>query len=151
MTNYVAKAAMLIRKPAAEVYEAFVDPAITSRFWFTEGSARLDAGEPVTWTWEMHGASAEVTVDALEPNRRIAIRWGEGDQSTPVEWTFSDRSDQETFIEVENAGLATVDDLVGATEGFTLVLANAKAWLEHGLALNLVADRFPADVAVADS
>jgi hypothetical protein len=33
--------------------------------------------------------------------------------------------------------------VVSSTEGFTLVLAGAKAWLEHGLALNLVWDRFP--------
>jgi uncharacterized protein YndB with AHSA1/START domain len=38
----VAKAAMLIRKPVAEVFEAFIDPAITSRFWFTKSSGRLE-------------------------------------------------------------------------------------------------------------
>lgn len=32
----VAKAEMLIRKPVAEVFEAFVNPAITSKFWFTK-------------------------------------------------------------------------------------------------------------------
>ena len=32
---------------------------------------------------------------------------------------------------------------VGATEGFSFVLAGAKALLEHGLQLNLVPDRFP--------
>lgn len=30
-----------------------------------------------------------------------------------------------------------------ATEGFAFVLAGAKAWLEHGVELNLVRDRFP--------
>ncbi len=29
---------MLIRKPVAEVFEAFVNPDITSKFWFTKGS-----------------------------------------------------------------------------------------------------------------
>jgi uncharacterized protein YndB with AHSA1/START domain len=144
-TGYTARAAMLIRKPVAEVYEAFVDPAVTSRFWFTDGSARLDAGQPVTWAWAMLGATAEVTVTALEPNRRIAIRWGEGEDTTPVEWTFTDRGDQGTFVEIENAGLATLDELVAGTEGFTLVLANCKAELEHSLQLGLVADRFPPD------
>jgi hypothetical protein len=33
--------------------------------------------------------------------------------------------------------------VTGSTEGFTLVLAGAKAYLEHGLQLKLVADRFP--------
>jgi uncharacterized protein YndB with AHSA1/START domain len=31
----VAKAQLLIRKPVAEVFEALLDPAITSRFWFS--------------------------------------------------------------------------------------------------------------------
>jgi uncharacterized protein YndB with AHSA1/START domain len=39
-----AKAEMLIRRPVSEVFEAFVDPAITSKFWFTRGSGRLEAG-----------------------------------------------------------------------------------------------------------
>jgi len=45
----VAKAEMLIRKPVAEVFEAFVNPAITSKFWFSKGSGRLEAGEQVQW------------------------------------------------------------------------------------------------------
>lgn len=42
----IAKAEMLIRKPAAEVFAAFVDPAITANFWFTKGSGRLEPGTP---------------------------------------------------------------------------------------------------------
>ena len=38
----IAKAEMLIRKPVAEVFEAFVDPEITRKFWF---SGRLEAGK----------------------------------------------------------------------------------------------------------
>ena len=45
----VAKAEMLIRKPVAEVFEAFVNPATMSKFWFTKGSDRLEAGKQVTW------------------------------------------------------------------------------------------------------
>ncbi len=44
---------MLIRKPVAEVFEAFVDPATTSKFWFTKGSGRLAPGEEIRWDWEM--------------------------------------------------------------------------------------------------
>jgi hypothetical protein len=32
---------------------------------------------------------------------------------------------------------------MSATEGFAYTLAGAKAWLEHGLQLNLVPDKFP--------
>ena len=50
----IAKTEMLIRKPVSEVFEAFVDPAITSKFWFTKGSGRLQAGKQVRWDWEMY-------------------------------------------------------------------------------------------------
>jgi hypothetical protein len=33
--------------------------------------------------------------------------------------------------------------VAGSTEGFSLVLAGLKAFLEHNIRLNLVADRFP--------
>jgi hypothetical protein len=32
---------------------------------------------------------------------------------------------------------------IGSTEGFAFVLAGAKAWLEHGIQLNLVQDKYP--------
>jgi uncharacterized damage-inducible protein DinB len=37
----VAKAEMLIRKPVAEVFEAFVNPAVTTKFWFTKSIGDL--------------------------------------------------------------------------------------------------------------
>jgi uncharacterized protein YndB with AHSA1/START domain len=45
----VAKAEMLIRRPVSEVFEAFIDPDITSKFWFTGSSGRLVQGERVHW------------------------------------------------------------------------------------------------------
>jgi len=49
----VATAGMLIRRPADAVFEAFVDPAITARFWFSKGSGRREEGARVRWDWEM--------------------------------------------------------------------------------------------------
>ena len=144
-TPPAAKAEMLIRKPVAEVFEAFVDPAVTSRFWFSKGSDRLDAGRVVSWEWEMYGFSIDVAVKAIERDRRILIEWP---GNTSVEWIFKPRPDNSTFVSITNAGFTGDDDqiigqVVGSTEGFTLVLAGLKAWLEHNVALNLVADRFP--------
>lgn len=45
-----AKAEMLIRKPIAEVFEAFINPEITTKFWFTKSTGRLEAGKQVTRT-----------------------------------------------------------------------------------------------------
>jgi uncharacterized protein YndB with AHSA1/START domain len=79
-----AKAEMLIRRPVAEVFEAFVDPAITSKFWFTKGSGRLEPGKQVQWDWEMYDFSVQVTIRTIERNSRnvrlnlIADRFPEG-------------------------------------------------------------------------
>ena len=41
----VAKTGILIRKPVADVFEAFIDPNVTTKFWFTKGSGRLEVGK----------------------------------------------------------------------------------------------------------
>ena len=147
----VAKAEMLIRKPVAEVFAAFVDPAITANFWFTTGSGRLEPGARVQWEWEMYGASAEVDVLEMEPERRILVAWPGEHGPTTVEWRFTPLGGG-TFVSITNSGFAgdvdqMVQQAIDATEGFTLVLAGLKAYMEHGVRLGLVADRFPADIA----
>jgi uncharacterized protein YndB with AHSA1/START domain len=144
-----AKAEMLIRKPVGEVFTAFVDPAITSQFWFTGSSGRLEPGAQVRWEWAMYGASVEVTVLALEPERRILLEWSGYDQPTRVEWRFTAPTEDTTFVSITNTGFggdeqAVVAQALDSTEGFTLVLAGLKALLEHNIRLNLVADRHPA-------
>ena len=138
------RAQSLIRRPIAEVYSAFVDPAVTTRFWFTKSSGKLEPGAKVRWEWEMYGASADVTVEALEPNKRIAISWS--GPAPKVEWTFSERAEG-TVVVVTNRGFskdeAAVAQEIDSMGGFTSMLAGAKAWLEHGLALNLVRDHHP--------
>jgi uncharacterized protein YndB with AHSA1/START domain len=147
----VARTAMLIRRPVAEVFEAFVDPHITAKFWFTKGSGRLEAGKQVHWDWEMYGISIPVTVKALEPNKLIVIEWPGYGSPTTVEWTFTPVADGTTFVRIANAGfVGTGDELVkqatDSVQGFSLVLAGLKALLEHDVRLNLVADRFPKGV-----
>lgn len=146
--NPAAQAAMLIRKPVAEVFEALANPAITSKFWFTKGSGRVESGKQLQWDWEMYGVSIQVQVKSVEPNRRILIEWPESGKPTLVEWLFTPRPDNTTFVSVTNTGFggdadAAVKQAIAATEGFALVLAGLKAFLEHGIELNLVPDRFP--------
>ncbi|GMK43649.1 activator of HSP90 ATPase [Paenibacillus glycanilyticus] len=138
-----AKAEMMIRRPVSEVYEAFIDPAITTKFWFTRGSGKLEAGSQVEWFWEMYGASAPVRVLELETNKRIVIDWG-----TRAEWTFDALSETETFVTVTDSGFQGETEeialrAIGSTEGFTIVLCGAKAYLEHGIQLGLVRDKAP--------
>src|SRR6185312_12782830 len=71
----VAKTGMLIRRPVADVFAAFIDPDITNKFWFSKGDARLQVGKQVKWEWEMYGTSTRVIAKIIEPNKRIVIEW----------------------------------------------------------------------------
>lgn len=146
-TAPAAKAAMLIRKPVQEVFEAMVNPEITSKFWYSKGKGRLDKDEKVVWMWEFYGVSAEVSVEQVEPERSVTFSWGEEDSPTNVHITFEPRGDNATFISVEETGFGEdpglIEKIVGQTDGWTLVMAAMKAYLEQGINIKVVEDRHP--------
>ena len=144
----VATAAMLIRKRPAEVFEAIVNPDITTKFWFTRSSGRLEAGDEATWTWEMYNSSVHVKVLAIETHRRILLEWPYGGVPTLMEWILTPHGNNATYLTVTNSGFngngdKVVNDALESKGGFTWVLAGLKAFLEHGVELNLIADAFP--------
>ncbi len=143
-----AKAEMLIRRPVREVFEAFVNPAITSKFWFTKGSGQLEAGKTVHWEWEMYDISVPVEVKEIEQDRRIVIEWPGASTPATVEWQFTSYGGDLTWVTIVNSGFTgTGDEVVSqaldSTGGFSFTLAGLKAWLEHGIELNLVRDHTP--------
>ena len=143
---------MLIRKPVSEVFEAIVNPDLTTKFWFTKSSGRLEEGKQVQWEWEMYGISIPVNVRLVERNKRIVIEWPGRDQPGTVECVFTTLEDGSTFVSITNSGFTgSVEQIAAqvadATQGFTLVLAGLKALLEFNVSLNLVADRYPRGVA----
>lgn len=136
---------MLIRKPIAEVFRAFIDPTITTNFWFTKSSGKLEVGKTVTWHWEMYGVSAEVLVKEIVPHQKIIAEWG--DPATTIDFNFTEVDEHRTYVVIKNYGFReTGDDLIAiikdSTGGFTTVLDACKAYLEHGIKLNLVGDKF---------
>ena len=144
----MTKTGMLIRRPVVDVFEAFINPDITTKFWFTKSSGRLEVGQPVQWAWEMYDISIPVTAKIIEPNKRILIEWPGYSGPTAVEWTFAPQEDGTTFVSITEVGFTgngdeLVKQVTDSTQGFTLVLAGLKAFLEHHLQLNLVGDRFP--------
>lgn len=136
---------MLIRKPVQQVFQAFIDPAITTMFWFTKASGPPETGKTVTWEWEMYGVSAQVQVKEIVPDQKIHIEWGS--PATTVEFLFTDRGDGTTYVVIKNYGFTETGDALiriinDSTGGFTTVLDGAKAYLEFGIRLNLVGDKF---------
>lgn len=145
-----AKSQMLIRKPVEMVFTSLIDPAITSRFWFSKSSGRVEAGSRLRWDWEMYDVFTNVDVKSVKVNERILIEWNGPDNPSLVEWTFDPRGRDRTFVRVRNWGFgsdaeadAVVEEAINSTEGFTFLLASMKAFLEHDLELNLVPDHAP--------
>jgi uncharacterized protein YndB with AHSA1/START domain len=141
----IVKAEMLIRKSVEEVYEAFINPEITTKFWFTKSSGKLEEGKTVRWDWEMYGVGDELYVKEIVQNKLIRIEWTDG---TQVEWLFTPRADNETFVSITNSGFSgsgdeMVSQAIDSMGGYTMVLSGLKAYLEHNIQLNLVADKAP--------
>ncbi|MEU6777578.1 SRPBCC family protein [Nonomuraea angiospora] len=139
--------AMLIRRPPAEVFRAFADPEVTTRFWFTKSTGRMTPGARLQWTWEMYGVSTNVLVKEVEEGSRILFQWND-DHPLTVEFRFTPYGQDTTFVEVTETGLAGSGDeivahVAGSTGGFTIVLCAAKALLEQDIELNAVRDRHP--------
>jgi len=142
----MVEAQMLIRKPVEEVFKAFIDPQITTKFWFTKSNGKLEVGKTITWQWEMYGVSTKVLVKNIVPNQKIGTEWG--DPATSVDYEFTALTDNTTYVVIKNYGFKeTGDQLIQAindnTGGFTTVLDGMKAYLEHGIKLNLIEDKFP--------
>ncbi|MBV8327563.1 SRPBCC family protein [Chryseobacterium sp.] len=144
ITIYV-EAQMLIRKPVEEVFEAFVNPEVTTHFWFTKSTGKLEAGKTVVWEWEMYNVKNTVHVRHIVPNQVIKTEWGE--PSVHVDYEFREM-EKGTLVVIKSYGfrqtgedlLKTVNDNTG---GFTTVLDGCKAYLEYGIKLNLIEDKFP--------
>jgi uncharacterized protein YndB with AHSA1/START domain len=152
LTEPIVRVNMLIRRPVEEVFQAFIDPAVTTQFWFTKSSGKLEPGKRVRWDWEMLGVHSDVEVKEIETNKQILIEWSSYIGRTPVEWLFEPRSDQTTMVTISNWGFhgdqeQVVRQALDATQGFTFLIAGLKAFLEHGVRLNFSADKCPDKVA----
>ena len=145
MQNPKVKVQMMIRKPTTEVFNAFIDPNITTKFWFSKSSGKLEAGKSVTWEWEMYGTKANVNVKQIIPDRLISIEWGE--PLKMIDFEFTKLTADTIYIEIKNYGfqqvgeelIKTINDSIG---GFTTVVDGLQIYLEHGIDPNFVLDKF---------
>lgn len=139
------KVQMLIRKPVQQVFEAFINPEITTNFWFTKSTGKLEEGKIITWEWEMYGAKSEVKVLQIIPNQLIKTEWGLF--SNNVDYEFK-QMEKGTLVVIKSYGYSETEEKLLSvindnTGGFTTVLDGCKAYLEHGINLRLIEDKFP--------
>ena len=110
-----------------------------------KNSGRLDEGKYIRWEWEMYGVWDDVLVKKIEINKRIVL---ESSDKTIIEWIFTSRTDNETFVTITNSGFAgngdeIVNQAIDAMGGYTMLLCGLKALLEFNIELNLISDKAP--------
>lgn len=126
-----------------------IDPSITTNFWFSKSSGKLEKGKTVNWEWEMYGQSKEIFVIDIIDNKKISFKWDE--RSTMVDFEFKVLEENRTLVTIKqygfkNTGVELVEALKDNTGGFTTVLDGMKAYLEHNINLNLIADKYPSKI-----
>ncbi len=134
------KAAIQISKPAAEVYEAIVDPGQMSHYFIQTGSGRLEETKEVVWRFPEFDMDCPVRVKRTEPGKRIVFGWDGEAGELLVDITLTPVAGTEATVvritegsmDNNEAGLAW---LVGNTEGWANFLACLKAYLEFGINL----------------
>lgn len=146
----VVETQMLIRKPVKLVFQAFIDPDITTNFWFTKSSGKLEPGKTIIWEWEMYGVSTNVLVKDVIQNKKIITEWG--NPSTKVDYEFIALTNDSTYVVIKNYGFKEngeklIQVIKDSTGGFTTVLDGLKAYLEHNIKLNLIGDKFPKEIS----
>jgi uncharacterized protein YndB with AHSA1/START domain len=141
-----------ISRPVAEVFEAVVDPDRLSQYFTTGGaSGRLESGAVVEWDFADFPGAFPVHVVAVEPNRRIVLRWGADDGAPPsdssdpignhttVTMEFEELDDGRTLVTIAEEGWRPTDGgrqaSYGNCEGWTGALCAMKVWIEHGIQL----------------
>jgi uncharacterized protein YndB with AHSA1/START domain len=139
----VGKATMIIRRPAGEIYRAFVEPEMLTRFWLSGASGPLIVGQPVRWDFMVPGASLQCEASVLEEGKRIEVSWPDG---TTVTWKFSPGIESTTLVEVEHQGFKgspqeQLDAAIDSTQGFSIVLCDVKVLLETNASPHLVRDK----------
>ena len=145
--DLAAKATIRIHGTPAEVFHAFADPIAMSRFWFTRRDDGLREGESVAWFVGAgeDAASFDVRVERLEHPNRIVIAWPNGSNHSQVTWSIAQMEEGDTLLSIEESGFTGSRDTIiqqalDSTGGFNQVIVAAKALIEHGVELNIVAD-----------
>ena len=142
-----ARAEIRVHAPPANVFDVFADAAQMSKFWFTRRDDGLEEGESVRWYLGPAEDAFVFDVRVLELNRpnRIVIEWENGEGLTRVVWSIKGSEQGDSIVRIVESGFsgsdeAIVDRALDSTGGFNQVLLAAKALVEHGVAMNVVAD-----------
>ncbi len=141
------KAKIRIRKPPSDVFTAFADATAMSAFWFTRRDRGLKEGETVPWFMGRgeNAMSFDIRIMELKRPSRIVIEWENGGDHTQVVWSIESAGESGSILTIEESGFtgsqqSILERALDSTAGFNQVIVAAKAFIEFGIAVNVVAD-----------
>ena len=131
-----AKASLQIQKPAAEVFEAIVNPEQLTNYFISESSGRMEAGKELTWEFGDFPGKFPVKIREAIADKSISFVW---DPETVVIITLEEQSDKSTVVNVTEGEKELSEEnlnwLAGNSFGWGNFLDCMKAWLEYGIHL----------------
>lgn len=129
---------MEIRKPAKDIFEAFVDPQQIGNFWFSSSSDRWEEGKTITLRYDEYDAEGDILVVSVMENSKIVYEWGREDgEPHTVTIAFHEVDPETTVVEVKEEGFVPddpdlIDKLVDNKGGWVYALTCLKGYLEYG-------------------
>ncbi len=132
--------AIQISRPAADVFEAIVDPSKMSNYFISRGSGRLEEGRKILWKFPEFDTEFTIRVGKTETNKYISYVWGADKTETLVEIKLTPKkANQSTLVTVTEKSRENdeqgINWLKGNTAGWANFLACLKAYLEYGINL----------------
>jgi uncharacterized protein YndB with AHSA1/START domain len=130
-----------IRRPAAEVFDAVVDPKKLSGYFIQKSTGPLTPGATVMWKFPELDDEFPVVVRDVVPNERISFEWeaAEGGYNTLVEMAFKPLDADNTMVVIRESGWRPTEKGIqssyGNAGGWMHMMACMKASLEYGINL----------------
>ena len=147
INNLSAMAKILIRRSPVEVFTAFAEARMMSKFWFTRRDNGLKENEYSTWYLGPgeDAPSFDVLVKEIESPHKIVIEWENGGEYSQVTWSIDETEEGHSLLAIEETGFtgdseAILERVIDSTGGFNQVVVAAKAVIENGAELNVVND-----------
>lgn len=119
-----------IAKPAQRIFAAITDHRKLCHYFITRGSAPLEEGKTVQWTWEDVGAELTVDVKKIVPNELIQFSWKATGEPSLVTIALKE-AEGTTTLTISEEGWSEDDTakVVQQSIGWTDFFCSLKAYL----------------------
>ena len=149
--NLEVKAALQIRKPVDQVFEAIVDPDKMSNFFISKSDGRMEEGITVNWEFPEFEGSWPVRIEKVIKDKYISFYWDTTSfHELHVKMNFEVREGNSTLVRITEGSMKNDEEgikwLLSNTEGWTNFLCCLKAYLEYGINLRKGGYDFLSDI-----